>query len=296
MALIGVYVNLRRKFHKNSDNPKTYLKLLKMRLKYRHKFDMSDDTDINMNKIIFENQEKMLLVEDFKTKTGLLADKYEVRSYLRNLGLEKYLIPLKSVVDSGEELKDLDLVKGDVIKVNHGSGENCIEIYDDETNLDELVIKFNEALKYDIHKVYQCWHYESINRRIIVEENISNDEELVDYKLYMLNGEIIFTDIVNVDVNNGRNNVHSYYDYEKNKLSGEEELPSKYDEMVEIAKKLFPQYLNFARLDFYQVGNKIYFGEITLTPTGNTRRYEDDVDAKYLNKRLKEIMSLSEKR
>ena len=51
--------------------------------------------------------------------------------------------------------------------------------------------------------------------------------------------------------------------------------PKNLDKMIEysrILSKPFP----FVRVDFYEVGGKVYFGELTFTPTGCLGTYYTD--------------------
>jgi len=55
--------------------------------------------------------------------------------------------------------------------------------------------------------------------------------------------------------------------------------PACLDEMLKAAEKLsepFP----FVRCDFYAVGDKLYFGELTFTPAGGLHTSETEIDGK----------------
>ena len=57
------------------------------------------------------------------------------------------------------------------------------------------------------------------------------------------------------------------------------EKPDKLEEMLAIARKL-SESMYYARIDLFYVNGNIYFGEITLYPTGGLStftRYEDDL-------------------
>lgn len=98
---------------------------------------------------------------------------------------------------------------------------------------------------------------------------------LPDYKFFCFNGE---PRLINL-VGNRSIEEHTYLDHYytmswerivyKEDESQDFPRPKSFDEMVQIARKLsspFP----FVRLDFYEVGGKPIFGEMTFTPGFDT--------------------------
>jgi hypothetical protein len=57
----------------------------------------------------------------------------------------------------------------------------------------------------------------------------------------------------------------------------EDSLPTKFDEMVEYAKKLSEPF-KFVRVDFYEINGTVYLGELTFTPGANYFRYKNHED------------------
>ena len=72
-------------------------------------------------------------------------------------------------------------------------------------------------------------------------------------------------------------NTRNFYDMEWNLMPFGKELPynpnihvskpEKFEEMKKIAERL-AQPFQFVRVDLYQVGGKVYFGELTFFPAG----------------------------
>ena len=57
--------------------------------------------------------------------------------------------------------------------------------------------------------------------------------------------------------------------------------PITFDKMLELAKKLSKD-IPFLRTDFYEVGDKLYFGELTLYPASGFSKFEPNAwDKKY---------------
>ena len=97
--------------------------------------------------------------------------------------------------------------------------------------------------------------------------------ELLDYKLMCFNGEVKCSFVCS-ERHSGNGLKVTFYDREWNLMPFERhyprskttiERPRNYLKMVELAERLsrgFP----FVRVDFYEAGGKVYFGELTLYP------------------------------
>ena len=126
---------------------------------------------------------------------------------------------------------------------------------------------------------------QTIPKKIICEEYLEGKGNAlpVDFKIYCFNGKpefignFIERDIVTDEILRG------YFDLDWNPspvFKGEMQ-PELFDrpktlekmlEYAEILAKPFP----FVRVDFYEVDGKIYFGELTFTPTGCLATYYTD--------------------
>lgn len=97
-----------------------------------------------------------------------------------------------------------------------------------------------------------------------------------DYKVYCFNGEAKYV-MVCVGREKGGHPLFFYYDREWNKMPFSQdaldhpeytvERPRCIEKLFAYADKLskpFP----FVRADFYVIGDKVYFGELTFTPSG----------------------------
>ena len=106
------------------------------------------------------------------------------------------------------------------------------------------------------------WVYEKMPRHIIIEKYLEDETgELQDYKFFCFNGEPKF-----LQVTGGRYSDHkfqNFYDLDWNLLP----FGKKLDEMIRIAKELC-QPFQYVRVDLYQVGGRVYFGELTFFPAG----------------------------
>ena len=130
-------------------------------------------------------------------------------------------------------------------------------------------------------------HYTTIKPCIIAEEylkwdNPSISSSLIDYKFHCIHGSPLY-----IQVMSDRQPGHIYHwniyntfwqpysGYIPPQLKKDSEIPcpQSFERMLDICKilsKPFPQ----VRIDLYEIGGKIYFGEMTFTSAGG---YDDEI-------------------
>ena len=229
------------------------------------------------------------------------ADKYEVRSFIKETIGEEYLNDLLGIYESVNEI-DLDkLPKSFVLKGTHGSGYNIICKDKDKMDWDKEFKKMRRWLRNNYYWQNREWVYKDIKPRIICEKFIEQDEdtELRDYRFFCFNGtpKFISVDLSITEKSRTRRNL---YDLEWNLMDGEisypKELikeipkPSQFEEMLNLSKKI-SQHFPHVRVDFYQIKDKVIFGEITFFHQSgmgifNPPEFEEEVGS-YLNLPLK---------
>lgn len=204
------------------------------------------------------------------------ADKVDVREYVTECGYGHLLNEIYGVYDSVKELPIKDLPEKCVIKGAHGSGFNLI--VRDKSKVKWCVWKkiMKSWLKQDIYWSGREWVYKNLKKRLVVEKYLEDKSGgLLDYKFFCFNGKPRF-----MQLEVGRytaNNTRNFYDMDWNLMPFGKELehnpnievekPEGFEEMKEIAEKLSKPF-SFVRVDLYQVGGKIYFGELTFFPAG----------------------------
>ena len=140
--------------------------------------------------------------------------------------------------------------------------------------------QLDNDLKQNYAKVAYEYHYNTIKGKIICEEYINDKTGRfpTDYKIFCFNGKpeciLVLTGRESgvkrycYDVNW---NFLQYIRNDKQKNSLKLEKPVNFDKMLEIAANLskpFP----FVRVDLYNAGGKIYFGELTFTPSAGVHK------------------------
>lgn len=216
----------------------------------------------------------------------LVANKYTVREYIIQAGYENLLNELYGVYTDIDQIDYNKLPSQFVLKGTHGSGFNIIVKNKSELNWQQSKMLMKLWLKRNIYWGGREWVYKDMPRHIIIEKYLQDETgELRDYKFYCFNGKPAF---MQLEVGRGTdNNTRNFYDMDWNLMPFGKELPHNpnldvprpqmFDEMKNIATELC-QPFQYVRVDLYQVGGKVYFGELTFFPAGGA---PDFVPAKY---------------
>ncbi|MBD5478476.1 MAG: carboxylate--amine ligase [Lachnospiraceae bacterium] len=214
----------------------------------------------------------------------ICTDKYRVREYVKQCGLEHILNELYGVYDSFEEIPFDKLPKRFIIKCNHTSGMNAI--FDRERPFDSVYYKheFGYWMKRNCFWDSREWNYKDIVPKIICERILEQPGKscLDDYKFMCFDGKVrlVFgeTGICMADGSHNPDSVRNVYDRDYHLLKGvrftrnnfpEEMLPKpkNYEKMVEYAEILAKPFRH-VRVDLYNIDGEIYFGEMTFYHQG----------------------------
>ena len=208
------------------------------------------------------------------------ADKYAVREYVaRRVGAE-FLTELFAVVDDPADLDFDKLPASFVMKATHGNEANII--VRDKQTLDwaAAVATMQGWLQTNWYWFNKEWSYRHIPPRIVVEELLDeNGNSPTDYKFFVFSGKVR---LVQVDVERFTRHQRNLFDENWRSLAVASRfprpdtipcMPLRFTEMKAIAERL-AQELEFARVDLYQCGDRIVFGEITHYPDGGSVVYQ----------------------
>ena len=224
------------------------------------------------------------------------ADKYAVREYVTEKGLEEILIPLIAVYDSVKDIKWASLPESFAMKWNFGCGFNFI--CEDKSKYDEKTV-LKQMKKWGKEKYYLPYsemQYKDVPHRIIVEQFLKPRNGILpeDYKFYCFNG--VPKAILYISGRHTDHEIVGFFDLDWNYIgsTGKKvyedikdmpERPSCLEEMIRIAAKLsegFP----FVRIDLYDFDSKPLFGEMTFTPAGGFDVSECTIDGKEMGELL----------
>lgn len=209
-----------------------------------------------------------------KPEYTTMVDKILVKDYVGKIIGKDYIVPLIGVWDSPEQI-DFDALPDQfVLKTNHSGGNTGVVIVKDKSKIDQKAIreKLHVSLKSDIYTRYREWPYKKVERKVFAEAYLGDD--LADYKFYCYNG---YADAVMICVDRQIGDPKFYF-FDKewnlkryNKRGKEAPTdftlpkPDGFDKMFELAS-ILSRDIPYARVDFYNINGKIYFGEITFFP------------------------------
>lgn len=263
-------------------------------LKYRKAFGRWPNLK---NPQTFNEKLNWLKLHDRNPLYTRMVDKCEAKRYVADLIGEEYIIPTLGVWNRAEDIDFDALPDKFVLKATHDSGR--VIICKDKSKLDraKAVREMKESLKRDFYAVTREWPYKNVKPRIIAEQLLesSDDAGLADYKVHNFNGvpKVI---LVCRDRFAETGLTEDFYDTEWTHLDVKrpghpnapiiESCPESLGKMLELSKRLSADY-PFMRTDFYTIGDKVYFGEITLYPASGTVPFEpsryDDLFGSSLN-------------
>ena len=218
------------------------------------------------------------------------ADKYRVREYVRERGLESCLNAIEAVYDRAEDIDWDALPHSFAMKWNFGCSYNIICRSKDQLDKKAAKRQMEKWGREPFWAYYSELQYRGVDKKIIVEEYIGSPEGLPpeDYKFYCFHGH---ARCVMVCAGREEGWPRFYFFDRKFQLmrinhDGKEApddfslpKPQRVEEAFEIADRLswgFP----FVRVDLYLTERGVRFGEMTFTPSAaldNKRLPETDL-------------------
>jgi len=210
------------------------------------------------------------------------ADKYRVRDYIIQKGMENRLVPL---IGSWEKVEDIDwdvLPNKFVLKCNHGCAYNIICDDKKKFEIDAAKKQLKKWMKEDFGVYNIELHYSKIHPHMITCEEYLG-EMITDYKFFCFNGEPKYIYVSNDLVHDRQAKIGFFYldgskmplirdDYSSMEVS---EFPPFFEEMKKDAKILCSDFA-FVRVDFFIANNTYYFAELTFTPSAGMMPFNPD--------------------
>jgi len=220
------------------------------------------------------------------------SDKLAVRDHVRLKIGERFLIP---VLYSGESITAEQLHRlGDniVVKANHDSGSTRIIRENTLEKAAEVSAHIERALKIDFGRITNQWWYSKIPRRVYVERMLPGDDSGLpcDYKFFVFKQPSPEPPrvLIEVDYARGTPEHHrTFYDGERNivqhlgqgiRVGGDTpNLLTPFPDIDNYAEMLgavltLAEDFDHVRIDMYEAGGSIYFGEMTFSDGGGRSR------------------------
>lgn len=216
-----------------------------------------------------------LKLHDHNEEYHLLVDKYEVKKKVAERIGSDHIIPTLGVWDSFDAIDFSSLPGRFVLKCTHDSGGVVICKDKSIFDLDKARKKMNKCLKRNYFGINREWPYKDIRPRIIAEQYMEDESgfELKDYKFFCFDGTPKLLFIACDRCKQNEETKFNFYDMDfrflpftnghPNAPSGKITKPKGFDEMRQLAA-ILSKGLPHARIDFYDINGKVFFGEITF--------------------------------
>ena len=202
-----------------------------------------------------------------------IADKAAVRRYVEERVGPDLLPRLYHVTTCPETIPFDELPDRFVVKPTHGSG--WVKIVRDKATIDRaaLLATCRAWLQRDYYRETREIAYRGIQPQILIEEYIDDGSGATpnDYKCFVFGGHV---EVIQADVDRFTHHRQLFYSpawekldvrYLSDDISGEVPRPTHLTEMITAAEALCREF-EFVRADFYDTRDRLFFGELTLTP------------------------------
>jgi TupA-like ATPgrasp len=208
-------------------------------------------------------QRRKLLSRD--ARMAMLADKVAVKAFVAATLGSEWVTP---TLWHGTELPETpDWPLPFVVKSQHGCNQNAF-FRNSLADWPKVRRRARHWMKQCYGKLLDEWLYTQIPRGILVEPFIGERDSFpVDYKIYTFGGRA-----THIQVHLDRENDHRWMLFDRNwqRISGptgdpDPAPPTSLKQMLDAAGTLGSGF-DFVRCDFYEVGGKPLFGEMTFYP------------------------------
>lgn len=216
------------------------------------------------------------------------ADKYAVREYISEKIGDEYLVPLLYHTKDPKEIIPKNFPNPPyIIKTNHDSGGGIIVKDISKVDWQDVQMNMAHRLAKNYYKTSKEWQYKNIVPRVLVEKLLQDADGNIpfDYKIHCFNGKV---NMIQVDL--GRDTPNHYrnwysrewkrepYRWSSKKDGGKFTDPSSddvpkpktLDRMIALSETLASAF-NYVRVDWYDVNDKLFFGELTFHHDGGYR-------------------------
>lgn len=224
----------------------------------------------------FNEKLQWLKLYDRHSEYTKMVDKAAAKEYVAGIIGKEYIIPTLGVWDEFEDI-DFDALPNQfVLKCTHDSGGLIVCNNKEKLDIEKAKKKINKSLRKNYFHGTREYPYKNVKPHVLVEKYMEDEnEELQDYKLMCFNGKVKCSFVCSERFSSDglkvtffdRNWVKMpfYRKYPNSKVTIFK--PHSYDKMVELAEKIAQKIANpFIRIDFYNIKEQIYFGEITFYP------------------------------
>lgn len=230
----------------------------------------------------FNEKLQWLKLYDHNPLYTKLVDKYEAKKIVGEQIGSEYIIPTLGVWDKFDDIDFDKLPNQFVLKCTHDSGGLVICKDKSKLDVDAARKKITNCLKFNYYWAIREWPYKNVKPRIIAEKYLEENEIITsenstkektdairDFKFFCFGG---VPKIMYVSRDKAEQPTTDFFDMSFNHLdmrmrdpnsSVFPPCPKNFELMQKLAQKLSTNFPH-VRVDFYEIGNQVYFGELTF--------------------------------
>ncbi len=232
----------------------------------------------------FNEKLQWLKLYDRKPLYVTMVDKVLAKDYVGNIIGFEHIIPTLGVWNNVEDIDFDKLPNKFVLKTNHDSKGVVVCPDKDKLNIEDTKSFLKKQLKSNGYWYGREWPYKKVEKKILAEQYLEDPTgDLVDYKLMCFDGKVKCSFVCS-DRFTGKGLHVTFFDRDWNVMPFERSYPhlenglpkpSRYEDMIMYAEQI-AKGLRFARIDFYEYNNQVYFGEITLYPGSGLESFQPE--------------------
>lgn len=293
LIMVKMKMNFKRYCSEVLNNPARALRPLKYRfaqskyvsdrtaLKFMYECMVGRKLNLD-NPKSFNEKLQWLKLHDRNPLYTTLVDKVRVKDWVEERLGKAFVVPTYGIWNTPDEINLNDLPDTFVLKVNHDSGGVLICNSKNDFDFEDAKLKLSRSLETDFYYWGREWPYKNVQRLIFAEELIDFPQStgVIDYKFMCFNGrvECAFT-CVGRELGDLR---VDFFDREWNHLPFTRHYhnadctpkrPPNLDLMIELAQVLSLG-IPFVRVDFYDLQDRVLFGEMTFYPGAGFEEFE----------------------
>ena len=222
------------------------------------------------------------------------ADKYMVRSYVKEKGLEHILNELLGTWHNPDDISWETLPDSFALKWNFGCGFNLLCKQKADLDIAQVTSKLKHWGRDHFWLEYAELQYKVAEKRILCERYLDTASgiPLLDYKFYCFHGKPLAVLVIARPEGGEKAAVFMSPEWDlisdipaRYKESLVPQKPACWAEMLQVAESLsepFP----FVRVDLYNHDGRVIFGEMTFTPSAGIFPSETRIDGKAMGEYL----------
>lgn len=222
----------------------------------------------------FNEKLQWLKIHDHNPVYPIIADKLKMKEWVSDIIGPGYTIPNLGVWNNPEEIDFDSLPNQFVLKWNHDSGSIVVcknkEAFDREKAINKL--KYGDRVNGFWYG--REWPYSQIHPKVFAEVYMEDEKtkELRDYKIFTFDGKAKLLLVASERQKEGVDTKFDFFDLNLNHIAMRNqhenakitpEPPSQFQLMKKIAERVSQGFAHL-RVDFYEVNEKVYIGELTL--------------------------------